>query len=72
MGIPVIRLSSVTYAIRGQKLLEQRGIKSYMKKLTRGLHVKGCGHGLEIHGDVHAAVDILRRADIRVLEVAEI
>jgi hypothetical protein len=71
MGIPVIRLSSVTYAIRGQKLLEQRGIRCNMRKLSRGMNVKGCGYGLDIYGDVHAAVDILRMAGIRILEVSE-
>ena len=65
----IIRLSSVTYSIRAQKLLEQRGIKSYIKKLTKGLDVGGCGYGLEVHGDLDTAVNILRAADIRVIEV---
>lgn len=65
----IIRLSSVTYSIRAQKLLEQRGIKSYIRKLARGMQVSGCGYGLEVFGDVHTAVQILQTADIRVLEV---
>jgi len=67
----IIRLSSVTYSIRAQKLLEQHGIKSYIKKLTKGLHLGGCGYGLEIIGDVAGAADILRCADIRVIDITE-
>jgi len=66
---PIIRLSSVTYSIRAQKILEQRGIKSYIKKLTKGLNVSGCGYGLEIYGELNKAVEILQSADIRIIEI---
>lgn len=66
----IIRLSSVTYAIRAQKLLEQSGIRSVIKKLARSLQVTGCGYGLEINTlDVNAAVAVLNASGIRILEV---
>lgn len=71
MGKHVIRLTSVTYAIRAQKLLEQRGIRSYIKKLTRSLSVHGCGYGVEIVGDLSVAVEIISTAGIRIVEVME-
>lgn len=66
----IIRLSSVTYAIRAQKLLEQNGIRSVIKKLARSLQVTGCGYGLEINApDTGAATTILNTAGVRILEI---
>lgn len=69
MNRAVIRLSSVTYAIRAQRILEQHGIRSYVKRVTRSLQTTGCGYGLEINGDVGAAHTLLERSGIRVLEI---
>ena len=67
----MIRLSSVTYAIRAQKLLERQRIKSYIRKLSRSSQTEGCGHGLEVYGDLSAVLGILAAAGIRVLDVWE-
>lgn len=65
-----IRLSSVTYAIRAQKLLEQRGIRATIKKITRSLQISGCGYGLEINaGDLEAAANLIASAGIRIIEI---
>lgn len=61
----------MTYAIRAQKLLEQRGIRSYVKKLVKSLHIHGCGYGLEIIGDLPSAIQIITDAGIRIVEVVE-
>ncbi len=68
----IIRLSSVTYAIRAQKVLEQNGIRSKVKKLTQDMKVNGCGYGLEVAGDVRAAANLLTKTGIRVVEIIEI
>lgn len=66
----IIRLTSVTYAIRAQKLLEQRGIRSVIKKMTKSLNVSGCGYGLEFAGaDLDMAEDIISSAGIRIVEI---
>jgi hypothetical protein len=67
----IIRLTSVTYAIRAQKLLERRGIRSHIKKLSQSLHVSGCGYGLSVSGDLHAVAQILTSAGIRIVETTE-
>lgn len=67
----IIRLTSVTYAIRAQKLLEQRGIRAYIKKLVKSLSIHGCGYGLEISGDLNTVIQILSSAGIRIVEVVE-
>lgn len=68
----VIRLTSVTYAIRAQKLLEQRGIRAHVRKLQKSMSIHGCGYGLEIRANPDTAVQILQAAGIRVIEVAEV
>lgn len=69
MNRPMIRLTSVTYAIRAQKLLERQGIRSYIKRLTKSTQVQGCGYGLEIVGNLDMAVNTIRAADIRIIEI---
>jgi hypothetical protein len=63
----MLRVSSVTYAIRAQKQLERYGIRSAIKKLAANLSVTGCGYALEVQGDITAAADIIRAAGIRIL-----
>jgi hypothetical protein len=66
----LIRLSSVTYAIRAQKQLERHGIKSYIRKQQIGKNTRGCGYGVEIHSSVsQPAQDIIRAAGIRIYSV---
>lgn len=71
MGRPIIRLTSVTYAIRAQKLLEQQGTRCIMKKLAKNLNINGCGYGLEIYGNAQVASQIITDAGIRVVEIID-
>ncbi len=67
----ILRLTSVTYAIRAQRLMEQRGIQAIVRKSTRSLHVRGCGYGIEVSlAYVDIALEILNKFGIRVLEVS--
>lgn len=67
----VIRLTSVTYAIRAQKLLEKRGIRSIIKKITTSLNVNGCGYGLELaSADLNAAQSVIASAGIKIVEIS--
>jgi len=66
----VIRLTSVTYSIRAQKLLGQNGIWSYIKRLSKNINAHGCGYGLEVERqDVQRAYGILSSSGIRVVEI---
>lgn len=64
----IIRLTSVTYAIRAQKLMERLGIRVNIKKIARSMQVNGCGYGLEIDkADLERAMRELNAAGIRVV-----
>lgn len=68
----LIRLTSVTYAIRAQKLLDKQGIRVTVKKLARSLQVNGCGYGLEVSPmDLDAAVEAINSAEIRIIEITD-
>lgn len=72
MGNPTILLGSLTWAIRAQKLLEQRGIRSNIKKISgsRGQGGQGgCGYGLELFGNLGLALNHLQAANIHIVEV---
>ena len=70
MNKSILRLASVTYAIRAQKILEQRGIRSGIKKILQGQTPGGCGYGLELDGaHLQAAQQELSSAGIRILEL---
>lgn len=69
MSKTLIRFSSVTYAIRAQRVLEQHGIRSYVKRVSKGMQVSGCGYGLEITGDANTSTQLITAAGIRIVEV---
>ena len=57
----IIRCPSVTYARKGQKVLEENGFRC---RLTR-TGAKGCSWGLEINSsDREAALLLLENADV--------
>ena len=69
MTYPVIRLSSVTYAIRAQKLLERHGILVLIRRQAGDFNGQGCGYAIEIRGDIKAAATLVRNAGIRILAI---
>lgn len=62
-GASLIVMSSLTYAMKGQKALHEKGVQSTVDRLPKGLRV-GCGYGLRVHGDPTHACTILRQARI--------
>lgn len=67
----IIRVTSVTYAMRAQKLLERQGIRAYVRKMAKNLSQHGCGYGVEVVGDPAAAADIISASGIRVVEITQ-
>jgi len=58
METTVLAVESVTYAIKGRKLLQHAGIRS---KLIKPNSAAGCGYGIEIYRkDYLAAIAILK------------
>lgn len=67
----VIIVSSVTYAVKAQKLLSEQGITATLTRADGVRSVKGCGYGLRIHGDLNSAAIVLKRSGIRILGYTE-
>ena len=72
-GQPVTRdiivLSSITYAYKAQKLLEQAWIKSEVIRTPEGISEKGCSYSLAVRGDLDRAEELLRQNGIRILKI---
>ncbi len=66
-----LHVSSVTNAMKGQKLLERNRIVSRISRSSNTANSGGCGYRLEIRaaGDVPRAQSLLRGAGIRVTAV---
>ena len=68
----VIRLTSVTNAIRAQKLLAQRGIHALVKKGVRSMNVMGCSHGIEIDRQyLDTVTQLLFQYGIRIMDITQ-
>lgn len=63
---PVIRVGSVTYAMKGRDLLLAHGYRAYMER-ARQLGHYGCGYGLYVPDKTDEAEKLLRQHGIRVL-----
>lgn len=67
MGMPAIMVSSVTYALRGQKILASYGIKAKIQR-TAKTEKNGCGYSIAVTDDqAQQAEDILIRHGIKVI-----
>lgn len=72
MGKPMLVVSSITYAMRGQKLLENHGIPSHIERDIKALAKYGCGYGLRVSvGSDQTAKEILSSNGIKVLAVID-
>lgn len=69
LSYSVIKLTSVTYAVRAQKVLQQHGIKSYVKKQSSNMQSGGCSYGIEVRGDANTAAYLIRNAGIKVVSI---
>lgn len=69
MAQSLIVLSSITYAYKAQKMLDQMWIRSTVIRTPRPYSNKGCGYSLLIRGSLSGAVAALKREGIRILDV---
>lgn len=66
----IIAISSVNHAIRCEKLLSQRYLKTKIVKLQPNVTKKGCAYGIEINcKDVPVAISFLDKAGIPYSEI---
>ena len=69
MARDIIVLTSITYAYKAQKLLEQAWIKREVIRTPEGLSDKRCSYSLAIRGDTVRAEELLRQNGIRILKI---
>ena len=62
MKIFYITFRSVTYAQRGDRILQEKGIRSILQRTPKWMEEQGCGYALRIRADSpDRALEILRR-----------
>ena len=71
MGNHYIHVGSITNAMRGKRLLEQQGIRSYVHRATQPTAGDGCGYSLLVMGEATRAEQVLRGSGVRVVRVSE-
>ncbi len=72
LGNSAITVSSVTYALRGQKILRSIGIKAEVKKTVKHDGEKSCSYSLIVKKEkVDEAEQILLRNGVRVMGRSE-
>ncbi|MBC8569823.1 DUF3343 domain-containing protein [Zongyangia hominis] len=72
MGKPVIMLSSVTLAMKGQRLLQKNGIRCDIERIQNYNQNGGCAYGLKVlNGDVERAMELLRTNRILIVGLYE-
>lgn len=71
VGKNMIIIGSVTYAMKGQKLLAHYGIRSSVERIYRSTGGNGCGYGLLVPSRTDEAEQMLRQGGIPVAERIE-
>lgn len=70
MRVFYITFRSVTYAQRGEKVLQKQGLRVSLQRTPRWMEEKGCGYCLRIWtGDAAGAVAVLREAGVPMRKV---
>ena len=72
MGKQVIHVSSVTFAIKGRDLLRDNGIKAHIEKTADTPDKAGCGYSIHIPEKAEEAIELLEKADIKILGTEKI
>ena len=70
MKLYYITFRSVTFAQRGEKLLQQHGHRCALQRTPRWMEEQGCGYCLRMMtGDIQPAVELLRGSRIPMRKV---
>lgn len=60
-----ITFRSVTFAQRGEQVLDQDGIRCSLQRTPKWMEERGCGYCLRLWtGDVRQAAELLRRKNV--------
>ncbi len=70
MGFYFITFRSVTFAQRGEKLLQQKNIRVNLMRTPRWMEEQGCGYALKLWtGEISGIVHLLRENRIQLRKV---
>ena len=70
MALTTVIVSSITYAMKGQRILANNGFGSYVDRDIKAYGKYGCGYCIRItSGDPGRAVELLRAHQIKIKEV---
>ena len=70
MGFYFITFRSVTFAQRGEKLLQQKNIRVNLMRTPRWMEEQGCGYALKLWtGEISGVVHLLRENRIQLRKV---
>ena len=70
MGLYYITFRSVTFAQRGEKLLQQKNIRVNLMRTPRWMEEQGCGYALKLWtGEISGIVRLLRENRIQLRKV---
>lgn len=67
MAKPLILVTSITYAMKGRDLLNNKGINASLERTVRLRNAGGCGYGLYVPKRTDEAEILLKQAGIRIL-----
>ena len=60
---------SITYALKGRDILRAKGFRATVGRVTPSKASSGCGYAIFLDGDIRAALLILQKAGIKILEI---
>ena len=65
MNVFLITFRSVTYAQRGERVLNRAGVRCSLQRTPRWMEEQGCGYSLRIvTQDIDRAVELLRQEQL--------
>ena len=70
MGYYYITFRSVTFAQRGEQILNTNGIRCTLQRTPHWMEEQGCGYCLKLHAsDIADVVQLLRRSKVSMRKV---
>lgn len=67
-----VKVSSITNAERGRKILEDNGIKAVIKRSSEIAADEGCGYSIFFNSEKEKGIALLRKAGVRIVGIAEV
>lgn len=64
----IVKVGSVTFALKAKDILQNRGIKSQIKKTSNPSKGEGCGYSVIVPDASDSVIGILRLSGIEILD----